>query len=468
MINAGQFGQPGKRQLRALGCHIFAGGFSLGIEKHFEVVAHLERGEYATKTWRRNRPGVPAYVDKTAQWPQVEKLGPVDVVYGNPPCASWSQASGGTVRQGDSLSLDWTRDVLKVADRVEAKVTLVESVRGAYSKGADHYRAFARERGLSLSWFFTNTVDHGLPQNRPRVFLVFVRGGVFVPEWSPPETYARVLDVIAGAPRLGWPEVKVKCASRRGVMQADVRRCIPHIAPGSTLIHTPIETLREVAPTVANYIENGPGWFGGLYPVRCATNDKPTPVVFGHYAKLIHPLEDRMLTFAELQRLQGYPDEFEFCEPSIGTNMTWLGKTVCPPVAEWLAGEVAAYLGGDREVLDMEEAVFDCNSGNPLSRFRRPKEGERKGTATTPEPTGGSQTSRVILPVNGGRVLNNLPVDSAWSALPGPTALARILIAEEREDGEILAATKEVFASRMFTRADLTKLRAKILKKGQA
>jgi hypothetical protein len=71
------------------------------------------------------------------------------------------------------------------------------------------------------------------------------------------------------------------------------------------------------------------------------------------------------------------------------------------------------------------------------------------------------------------RTLPVVDVRAEWLELPGPTSLARILIAEGREDDEVLSATKTVFGSRtdgtprLFTRTDLARLRARIAKKGE-
>ena len=45
--------------MKALGAYIFAGGFALGVEKHFDILAHFEMkpGVYK-KTFQANFPNV--------------------------------------------------------------------------------------------------------------------------------------------------------------------------------------------------------------------------------------------------------------------------------------------------------------------------------------------------------------------------------------------------------------------------
>ena len=48
--------------MKALGTYIFAGGFTLGVKKHFDVLAHFEEkpGLYK-KTAKANFPNLPIY-----------------------------------------------------------------------------------------------------------------------------------------------------------------------------------------------------------------------------------------------------------------------------------------------------------------------------------------------------------------------------------------------------------------------
>lgn len=70
----------------AVGCYIFAGGFTLGVKTHFDVLAHLEADAYGVATARRNFPRLPIHVGPD-NWPTRDFHG-VDFVYGNPPCFS--------------------------------------------------------------------------------------------------------------------------------------------------------------------------------------------------------------------------------------------------------------------------------------------------------------------------------------------------------------------------------------------
>src|SRR5437773_5940497 len=136
---------PMDRHLTALGVHVFMGGFSIGVQEHFRLTAHLERDhegvKYAARSWRPYRHDVPVQVDWSAQWRfQLKALyGQVDFVYSNPPCSGYSAAGSGTHAQGKNKAarLEWHRDAVRVGAEVGAKVVAIESVRQAITKGAE-------------------------------------------------------------------------------------------------------------------------------------------------------------------------------------------------------------------------------------------------------------------------------------------------------------------------------------------
>lgn len=340
--------------MRALGVHIFAGGFSLGVERHFRLAGHLERSSYGVRVWRHNRPNVQAVVDKTARW-RPEAHGEVDFVYGNPPCAPWSAASVGYVRLAASPYLEWAKDVLRVGREVGARVVAVESVRGAFLHGQQYYRQLRDDFKFgTLQWIFVNAVDHGLAQWRPRLFMVFSETA-FVPRWKP-RPLVSVLDAIAGAPD-DEPIGPKSIYAVPGVPAVDMLKFIPAIKPGLRLRQTPDADLAAASSQAAvDGIRRAKFMgheLGRLHP------DRPCPVVYG-LARYVHPAEDRLLTLRELMRIQGYPDEFSFAPEGQATALRMLGKTVCPPVGEWLAREVAAHLRDERDVRYVSEETHEC------------------------------------------------------------------------------------------------------------
>ena len=166
------------------------------------------------------------------------------------------------------------------------------------------------------------------------------------------------------------------------------------------------------------------------------------------------------------------------------------------------AGDACAIVKGTGERLSVwcsrcAELLCDARVEEMYPKLRRLPRAEgrsaaRRGAAQREElAPGWEQTEQRALPASAGnvaevpppvsrsagrraRTLPVIEVDSRWLELPGPSALARILIAEGRGDDEVLSATKTVFGARtdgaphLFTRTDLARLRARIAKKGTA
>lgn len=356
----------GRSTLRALGVHIFAGGFSIGVQEHFQLLGHLERTNYGVASWRKYRPGVPVHVDRAARWAGAieEYRGKVDLLESNPPCSIWSVASVGQSVHGDkSALLDWTRDVVRVGREVEARVVVIESVRRAMTDGAHFYESLWREnrdRWPGMMWVLVNAVDHGVPQYRPRLFVVFAPE-VF--QFKRPAAAPRtVLEAIAGAPDDDPIEPKSLYAPRG--LNEEVMECISLLEPGQRLGQLSVAAVRAVAPALA---EKLPLKFDAHLPYRLRS-DEACPVVYSS-PKYVHPTEQRMLTLRELMRLTGYPDDFEVVDRDQLSACRQLGKTVVPQVGAWLAGEVAAYLRGERACRGAGQAVHDCASRGRVTQL---------------------------------------------------------------------------------------------------
>ncbi len=72
----------------ALGVHIFAGGFTVGVmDAGFKVLAHLEDSAYGVSTAVHNFPGLDVRIGRE-NWQETEFVNKVDLLYANPPCFS--------------------------------------------------------------------------------------------------------------------------------------------------------------------------------------------------------------------------------------------------------------------------------------------------------------------------------------------------------------------------------------------
>lgn len=315
----------------AVGVHIFAGGFSLGMKQAgFRVRAHFEASEYGVATSKANHPELDVWTDPGKWEGHVGQYQP-DVVFCNPPCAPWS-AAGSKVKGGK-------RDYSAGADprdprvacfhqafgflKVRPKVLAIESVTRLWTAGralADGLIAQATDDGYETSVVLHDGLECGLPQRRKRVFLVFHRVGI---EWARPsepgprtvrEAFADLLD----------PDQEI------GRVCPEWAELIPDVPPGGRLRDAYMRRWGESRWDEARGVYGGrPGFLR-----RRLKWDAPSPTVTGDPC-LYHPEENRVLSVREAQVLCGYPADYEFVG-AIGRKYAQIAQAVTPPVGRWL------------------------------------------------------------------------------------------------------------------------------------
>jgi DNA (cytosine-5)-methyltransferase 1 len=310
--------------MRALGAYIFAGGFTLGVRRHFDVRCHLEGDSYGVATVKHNMPELPVY-HGPERWPLAElRREPWDLVYGNPPCAPWSQA-GGVVHGRDwreDPRVDCVRRHFGLLEELRPTVWVWESVPRAFTAGQELIRDLterAQALGYAVTYLFQNAKWLGAPQNRPRFFFVAhrVRLTAAPVDFTAPLTPAEVLGRMNDIGEQTW------------TLRPDLVELLPDLKAGKRLVE--LWDARHPPETAER---NAQGRLRGRPPFgwhRCPW-DRPANAVVG--AMTVHPREDRLLTVKELAALCGFPPDYEF----VGSGQNSLiARGVCPPVGEWLA-----------------------------------------------------------------------------------------------------------------------------------
>ncbi len=349
----------------ALGVYIFAGGFTLGVKRAgFRVLAQLEGGPYGVATTRANHPRLPVHT-VVDEWPLESFRGAVDFVYGNPPCAPFSNAgvSSKRSREGKSHNESWRtdarvsciRNMFRVLDVVRPHVWAWESVQPALKKGRplveDLTRA-ALELGYSATYLLVNAVHIGVPQIRRRFFCVF--HDVRIPwtyerldraDWK---TVAQAFEPITSGRVANTPDPPPPLYEHNEL--------IPMIEPGGNLR----SVWERMNPPETRELNRHGGVLGrprmlGGYRLLA---DRPSPTILGGIDK-IHPTEHRYVTLMEQQLLCGYPPDYKFVGSVVGCYQQ-TAQAVMPPVGEWLARNVRAALeagiptSGEVDVANLE------------------------------------------------------------------------------------------------------------------
>ena len=156
------------------------GGFRLGLERNGHTpVGYVEIDKFARQSYN-------AMYDTTGEWTatDITKVsdeewskfnGSVDIIAGGFPCQAFSIA-------GKRLGfLDRTKgtlffEIARAAKQIKPRYLFLENVKGILNhQGGETFRTILNtldELGYDVEWKIINSKNHGVPQNRERVYIV--------------------------------------------------------------------------------------------------------------------------------------------------------------------------------------------------------------------------------------------------------------------------------------------------------
>lgn len=335
----------------AIGAHIYAGGFTVGVCKYFNVLAHLEHAGYGKDVVRLNFPELPVFDGGPPSWPKKWTGRRPRFLYSNPPCAIWSGASHGRAgRWQDDPRLAFHWDIFNYAmDDLGVDVLAMESVPPSFVRGREHVDKMiegADRRGYSTTVAMHNAKWFGVAQNRSRIFYVFHKVAIDWehPDFAEPMTVRAAFKKYRPHPSRGYdttmPEKYLKYAK--------------HAAPGEGLARV----FNRLNPSL-NPIRNSLGKVVGRPSFLDSRLpwDKPSNVIIA--GKPIHPEENRFASQAEVAAICGFPATYKWPDGDFGTITGYMSRGVMPPVGEWLAENVARALDRGKRLNATSAAVLD-------------------------------------------------------------------------------------------------------------
>ncbi|HDI4748307.1 TPA: DNA (cytosine-5-)-methyltransferase [Listeria monocytogenes] len=155
------------------------GGFRLGMERAGHTcVGYVEIDKYARKSYQ-------AIHDTEGEWTahDITKVtddewrelrGTVDVICGGFPCQSFSIA--GKRRGFEDIRGTLFFDIARAAKQIKPRILFLENVKGllSHNKGQTFATILRtlHELGYDAEWQVCNSKNHGVPQNRERVFII--------------------------------------------------------------------------------------------------------------------------------------------------------------------------------------------------------------------------------------------------------------------------------------------------------
>jgi DNA (cytosine-5)-methyltransferase 1 len=337
-----------------------AGGLDLGVEAAgYRVTAAVECDDDAALTMEKNfqRLASPVIRQDILAVPTREILRRAglkarqrpDLLVGGPPCTPFSKS--GFWLEWKRAGLDPNASLLQAYTRVLAEAKprafILENVYALTYKNTASRPAYERllqeisDAGYTFRAQVLNAADYGVPQARPRLFVIGVPRGQVLPELPEPTCSGRWERRTSGGGEL--PHVTAGQAlagldaapEPEEILRGQYAELLPAIPPGDNYLHYTAE--RGHPQPLFRWRSRYWSFLLKLDP------DRPSPTIQAQPGPNVGPFhwENRRLRVGEVKRLFTFPDDFDL----VGTRTSvqaQLGNAVPPLLAEQVARQVHA------------------------------------------------------------------------------------------------------------------------------
>lgn len=350
--------------MEAVGVHVFAGGFTMGIKQQrgVTVTRQLETHGLGRETVEQVI-GVP--FEQTESWSDWPRCKPC-LVFGNPRCTGFSCITSGYDGDTHGPLAKQNRDIWDLCQygaKVKADFIVWESVQQAFNKGALLREMLMKDvfkKRYKIAHVLATAASFGCSQDRRRYFFVARRRGLKL-AWRQPPWLERptIMDVLRDVKHADAPHAVSKMHAHgnySGSSYSDLSReewlIVPHIPQGWDL-----NRVASARPAVLKAVSRPMymAWLGGsdmAFSMHCVMRpvaDRGSPTLFSSRCRMIHPELDRPVTVAEFAALMCWPNRVIPRGPDPFAQMA---KGVCPPLGKWVAQSLTDSLRGEGEDLE--------------------------------------------------------------------------------------------------------------------
>jgi site-specific DNA-cytosine methylase len=347
----------------AVGIHVFAGGFTMGVKKVMNCETQLEKHGFGIETAEE----VAKVQVINGEWPDV----PAQMAFGNPRCTGFSTITSGYDETAHGPWSKQTCDIHELCSYAAGKYDIViwESVQQAYTTGKPLLDYLISEyfapRNYRVAHVFINAASFSNAQQRKRYFFVAYRDdrnfNITPPVIDP--YYATLYDAIWEDRNRETREVRFSASDEYDrdcyiKLTDNEKACVPYLPTGWGL-NTLARFRYQFLPDKMKYV-----WDTRVsdmpFSLHCISRTnwlRPCPTLHSSATRYIHPTHDRPLTVGELAAVMGWDDI-----PRGRMPVPQLAKGVVPAVGEWLAQQAADYLDGKWAGDDWESSYdpHDC------------------------------------------------------------------------------------------------------------
>ncbi|MFB9239314.1 DNA cytosine methyltransferase [Plantactinospora siamensis] len=335
-----------------------AGGLDLGVEDAgYQVRAAVERDEDAATTMEKNFLTLPGPVIRSniLDVPTQDILKAAglrgkarpDLLVGGPPCTPFSKS--GFWLEWKRKGLDPDASLLQAYTRVlrEAcpKKFILENVYALTYNNLASKTAYERllseidDAGYDCVAKVLHAADYGVPQARPRLFVIGAKKGNPIPQHPEPThggRWERRATGDSNRPHVTSGEALdgLICDPEPGeIVNGKYGALLPEIPPGDNYLYYTAER---------GHPEPKFGWRSRFWSFLLKLDpDRPSPTIQAQPGPNIGPFhwENRRLRVPELRRLFTFPDWFEFVGKR-GSVQAQLGNSVPPLLAQRVAESI--------------------------------------------------------------------------------------------------------------------------------
>jgi DNA (cytosine-5)-methyltransferase 1 len=339
-----------------------AGGLDLGVEAAgFRVTAAVEHNQDAALTMEKNFHHLagPVIRKDIIETPTDEILGragleagrPPDLLVGGPPCTPFSKS--GFWLEYKRAGLDPRASLLQAYTRVLAEAKprafILENVYALTYDNKASRPAFERllreidDAGYAFDKAVLNAADYGVPQARPRLFIVGVPKGQQVPSLpaaSHTGSWERRSTGAGNTPHVTAGEAlsKLKTEPEPGeTLGGQYAHLLPGIPPGENYLHYTAE--KGHPEPLFKWRSRYWSFLLKLDPGR------PSPTIQAQPGPNVGPFhwDNRRLRVPEVKKLFTFPEEFDLVG-NRASIQAQLGNSVPPLLAQQVAAQVLAVL----------------------------------------------------------------------------------------------------------------------------
>ena len=358
---------------KAIGVHVFAGGFTHGVKRAFDVECQLESHGFGLETCEQVF-DTPAVNRPNRDWPDLQ----ADFIYGNPRCTGFSTITAG---YGDACHGPWSKQTQDIHDLMgyaigRADVIIWESVQQAFSVGRpllDYLRdEVCKPNHYRVAHILMNASSFGNAQQRKRYFFVAYRDdrnfNIEPPQigMTKPCTADWLWDLRERETRAA--QLWARGAEYDGDCYCDLTpdewAAVPHLPNGWDLNAMGRYAIDLLPPKMQRTwrfrTSDMPFSMHGIVRTNWLT---PFPTIHSSAARFIHPSHNRPVTLLELSTIMGWDGRI----PVGYQPVAQIAKGVVPSAGEWLAKQAMYYLNGAWGDQDWESS-YDPHKGEWVGR----------------------------------------------------------------------------------------------------